>query len=116
MYFSGMPYKDKDVEKMYWSIGEVAEELKVSTSLLRFWEQEVGIIQPRKNRKGDRFYTRKELDTWKLLYHLVKEQGYTLKGARHKLLHDKDETTARYEAVSSLKKLRSFLVQLRDQL
>jgi DNA-binding transcriptional MerR regulator len=111
-----MPYKEKEIEKLYWTIGEVAELLNVSTSLLRFWETEVGIIQPKKNRKGDRFYSKKDIETLRLIYHLVKEKGYTLKGARQKLLHGKDETETRYEAVESLKKLRAFLVQLRDQL
>ncbi|HAE13759.1 MAG: MerR family transcriptional regulator [Chitinophagales bacterium] len=111
-----MPYKEKEIEKRYWTIGEVADELQVSASLLRFWESEIGIIQPKKNRKGDRFYSRKDIDTLRLIYHLVKEKGYTLKGARQQLLHSKDGEEAKFEAIESLKKIREFLVQIRDQL
>ena len=111
-----MAYKEKDIEKVYWSIGEVAELLNVSPSLLRFWEAEIKLVHPRKNRKGDRFYSKKDINLLKLIYHLVKEKGYTLKGARQQLLTNRDSAEAKYEAIESLKKIREFLVQIREQL
>jgi DNA-binding transcriptional MerR regulator len=111
-----VPYKDKEIEKVYWTIGEVAEMLQVSSSLLRFWEAEIGLVQPRKNRKGDRYYSRKDIELLKLIYHLVKEQGYTLKGAKQHLMSDRSSAEARFETISSLKRIREFLVQIREQL
>ena len=67
-----MPYKEKVIEKKYFSIGEVAELLHVATSLIRFWESEFDIIKPKKNRKGNRQFTREDIDNVKLIYHLVK--------------------------------------------
>lgn len=111
-----MPYKEKQIEKIYWSIGEVAEMLNVSLSLLRFWENEFDIIQPRKNRKGDRYYSKKDIQNLKMIYHLVKENGYTLKGAKQKLNQKAGKVEAQHEAIETLKKLRAFLVDIKDQL
>jgi DNA-binding transcriptional MerR regulator len=111
-----MPYKEKEIEKVYWTIGEVSDMLQVSPSLLRFWEGEIGLVQPRKNRKGDRYYNKKDIELLKLIYHLVKEKGYTLKGARQQLISDRDETEAKFQAIESLKKIRGFLVQIRENL
>lgn len=111
-----MPYKDRDIEKLYYSIGEVAEMFQVSTSLLRFWEKEFDILKPRKNRKGDRFFTAKDIDNLKIIYHLVKERGYTLKGARQKLKENKQDVIDHVQLVDSLKKVRQFLVDLKQQL
>ena len=80
-----MPYKEKAVEKLFWSIGEVAAELGVNTSLIRYWEKEFGNIRPKRTGKGDRLYTRKEIDLLKRIQHLVKEKGFTLQGAREQL-------------------------------
>ena len=77
-----MPYKEKEIEKKYFTIGEVAGNLKVATSLIRFWESEFDIIKPKKNRKGNRQFTREGIKNIKLIYHLVKEKGFTLQGAR----------------------------------
>ena len=80
-----MPYREKAVEKLYWSIGEVGEELGVNASLIRFWEKQFGTIKPKRTGKGDRLYTRKEIDQLKRIQHLVKEKGYTLNGAKEQL-------------------------------
>ena len=74
-----MPYKEKKVEKLYYSIGEVAEMFKVNASLIRFWEKEFDIIKPKKNKKGNRFFTLQDIDNIQLIYHLVKEKGLTLR-------------------------------------
>lgn len=111
-----MPYKEKEIEKLYYPIGEVAEMFKVSPSLLRFWEKEFDILKPRKNRKGDRLFTRKDLANLKIIHHLVREKGYTLKGAKQHLKAGKSETKRRAEAIQSLQKIKSFLEELKKQL
>jgi DNA-binding transcriptional MerR regulator len=84
-----MPYKEKPVEKLYYSIGEVAEMFQVNTSLIRYWEKEFSIIKPKKNKKGNRFFTQEDIDNFHLIYHYVKERGMTLKGAQQKLKANK---------------------------
>ncbi|MBA5245566.1 MerR family transcriptional regulator [Marnyiella aurantia] len=69
-------------DKLYYSIGEVARAFDVNTSLIRYWEQEFPILRPKKNKKGNRYFTPEDLTNLKIIYHLVKEKGYTLDGAR----------------------------------
>ena len=69
-------------DKLYYSIGEVARTFDVNTSLIRYWEQEFPILRPKKNKKGNRYFTPEDLTNLKIIYHLVKEKGYTLDGAR----------------------------------
>lgn len=69
-------------DKLYYSIGEVAKAFDVNTSLIRYWEQEFPILRPKKNKKGNRYFTPEDLKNLKIIYHLVKEKGYTLDGAR----------------------------------
>ena len=111
-----MAYKDKEIKKLYYTIGEVAKMFDVSTSLIRFWEGEFSILKPKKNRKGNRLFTQKDLDNLHLIYHLVKERGYTLDGAKRKIRENKEDTVNNFEVVKSLKKVREFLVQYRDSL
>ena len=112
-----MPYKEKEIEKRYFTIGEVARDLGVATSLIRFWEREFSIIRPRKNRKGNRQFTQQDLKNVKLIYHLVKEKGYTLQGARDFLDNGgSDNASDKIELIESLKRVRSFLVELRQEL
>jgi DNA-binding transcriptional MerR regulator len=77
-----MPLKPKTIEKIYWTIGEVAEELGVNNSTIRFWEKEFGMSAARRTGKGDRLYTRKEIEQFQRIQQLVKQEGYTLSGAR----------------------------------
>ena len=111
-----MPYKEKPIEKLYYSIGEVADIFEVNVSLLRFWEKEFNILKPKKNKKGNRMFTTKDLDNLKIIYHLVKERGYTLKGPKKKLKENKEDTINNIEIVNRLKDIRKFLVKLKDQL
>ena len=94
-----MPYKEKKVEKLYYSIGEVAEMFNVNASLIRFWEKEFDIIKPKKNKKGNRFFTMQDIDNIQLIYHLVKERGLTLNGAKKKLRDNREDTNNNYEVV-----------------
>ena len=79
-----MPSGEKTIQKIYYSIGEVATMFDVNKSLIRFWEKEFSIIKPKKNRKGNRFFTEKDIENFKIIFHLVKERGYTLQGAKKK--------------------------------
>jgi DNA-binding transcriptional MerR regulator len=110
------PYKEKPITKLYYSIGEVAKMFDVNTSLVRFWEKEFDILKPKKNAKGNRLFTRKDVDNLKVIYHLVKERGFTLDGAKKKLRENKGDTIQNEEIVERLKDIRVFLVELRDNL
>ncbi|MFS8615784.1 MAG: MerR family transcriptional regulator [Solitalea sp.] len=111
-----MPYKEREINKLYYSIGEVARMFNVNTSLIRFWEKEFEILQPRKNKKGNRLFTQEDLENLKIIYHLVKEKGYTLQGAKEHLKNNKSAESERQRVLDSLQKLRSFLVELKEEL
>lgn len=112
-----MPFKKPKTEKVYYSIGEVAELFDVNTSLVRFWEKEFDILKPRKNKKGNRLFTQKDLDNLYIIYNLVKERGYTLQGAKEMLKAEKiDDTTKKIEIINSLEKVKSFLLELKSEL
>ncbi len=82
-------------EKVYYTIGEVAGLFNVNTSLIRFWEQQFAILKPTKNKKGNRLFTQRDLRYLHMIYHLVKEKGYTLKGASEALKEDFEQLEAR---------------------
>jgi DNA-binding transcriptional MerR regulator len=84
-----LPYKEVDIVKLYYTIGEVSEMFNVNTSLIRFWEKEFEMIKPKKNKKGNRLFTPEDLDNFKVIYNLVKEQGLTLEGAKKYLKENK---------------------------
>ncbi len=102
--------------KLYYSIGEVAKMFDVNTSLIRFWEKEFDIIQPKKNKKGNRLFTKKDIDNFHIIFHLVKEKGFTLEGAKKKLKNNRKETIENVEVVNSLQKIKSFLLELKSEL
>ena len=109
--------KDKNL-KLYYSVGEVAEMLGVSESLLRFWEKEFPQIAPKKAGRGIRQYRQEDIETLKLIYHLVKERGMTLQGARQRLEDNpkSSATESNFELVERLKAIREELVSMRDAL
>jgi DNA-binding transcriptional MerR regulator len=103
-------------EKMFYTIGQVADMLDVSTSLVRYWEKEFDILKPKKNAKGNRLFRPNDVENLKTIYHLVKERGFTLQGARNKLNQNKEDVIQQAAVVDSLKKIRSFLVDLKNEL
>lgn len=111
-----MPYKEKAIEKKYYTIGEVADMFDVATSLIRFWEGEFDIIKPKKNRKGNRQFTKEDIENVRLIYHLVKEKGFTLQGAKDMLKNDSNAVKDKMEMLESLKRVRSFLQEIKEQL
>lgn len=102
--------------KVYYSIGEVAGMFGVNTSLIRFWEQEFDIIKPHKNKKGNRQFTKADIDNFHLIFHLVKEKGMTLKGAQMKLRENKEETEKNFEVVKRLKSIKEELNNIKNYL
>ena len=108
--------EDKEIEKRYYTIGEVAEIMEVNTSLVRFWEKEFDILQPKRNKKGNRLFTQKDLANLKLIYHLVKERGFTLDGAKSKLRENKDDTAKIADVVERLKTIRQALMDIKHGL
>lgn len=112
-----MAYKEKTIEKKYYTIGEVASMFKVATSLIRFWESEFDIINPRKNKRGNRQFTKEDIDNVRIIYHLVKEKGYTLQGAKEEIRSNgASAQQEKIEMIDALKKIRDFLTTLKDQL
>lgn len=102
--------------KLYYSIGEVAKAFDVNTSLIRFWEKEFDIIKPKKNAKGDRKFTPADVKNIQLIFHLVKERGFTLDGAKTHLKENQKKTLDKFEIISKLKSIKSQLTNLKNQL
>ncbi len=111
-----MPYKKPKIKKLYYSIGEVADIFDVNTSLIRFWEKEFDIIKPKKNAKGNRMFTEADLDNFFIIFHLVKERGYTLQGAKEKLKDNKEDTVNQIEIIKKLENVKGFLLDLKEQI
>jgi len=111
-----VPYKEQETVKLYYSIGEVARMFDVNSSLIRFWEKEFDIIKPQKNKKGNRLFTQDDVDNFYIIYHLVKERGFTLEGAKKKLKENKSDTINNIEIIKSLNKVRNFLVDIKKEL
>ena len=111
-----MPYKEQETVKLFYSIGEVAGMFNVNTSLVRFWEKEFEIIKPQKNKKGNRLFTQDDVDNFYIIYHLVKERGFTLQGAKAKLVQNKSDTVDNIEIVKALTKVRDFLLEVKKEM
>ena len=104
------------VEKLYYTIGEVSKMFNVNTSLIRFWEKEFEIIKPKKNKKGNRLFTPKDVDHFHIIYHLVKEKGYTLSGAKERLAQNSEGVKSNTEVIKTLKEIRAFLIDVKGKL
>jgi len=103
-------------EKRYYNIGEVAKAFDVNTSLIRFWEKEFDILKPVKNAKGNRKFTPEDIKNLELIYHLVKERGFTLEGAKIHLKENKHKTLNQFEIIRKLELVKSELLKIKDNL
>ncbi len=103
-------------EKRYYSIGEVAKAFGVNTSLIRFWEKEFDVIQPKKNAKGNRKFTPKDVKNLQLIYHLVKERGFTLEGAKTHLRQRRQKTLTNFDIIQKLEHVKAELLKIKSQL
>ncbi len=111
-----MPYKKPKIEKVFYSISEVAEMFDVNTSNIRFWENEFDILKPHKNNKGNRMFTTEDIGNLKIIYHLLKDKGMTIKGAQKKLKDNKEDTIQNFEVVSRLQEIKQSLLDIKDAL
>ncbi|MFK8105317.1 MAG: MerR family transcriptional regulator [Saprospiraceae bacterium] len=112
-----LPNNNKDeITKLYYSIGEIADMFGVSKSLIRFWETEFDILKPHKNSKGDRRFTQQNIDQVKMIYNLVKEKGFTLKGAKKEIKENKTNLKQRLKTLDTLKSLRTYLEDLKTRI
>ena len=103
--------------KLFYTIGEVAEMFNVNASLIRFWEKEFDVIKPQRNRKGNRLFTPSDVDYFHQIYHLVKEQGFTLQGAKERLKTKvSEDTDVKFEAIKTLKSVKDFLLDLKENM
>ncbi|MDR2206989.1 MAG: MerR family transcriptional regulator [Flavobacteriaceae bacterium] len=105
----------KLTDKLYYSIGEVAKAFNVNPSLLRYWEQEFPVIKPKKNKKGNRYFTSEDIKNLKIIYHLVKEKGYTLDGARITLATN-TKISETISMIDRLEFVKSELLKLKESL
>ena len=96
--------------KRYYSIGEVAKAFNVNASLIRFWDKEFDILKPKKNAKGNRMFTPEDVKNLQLIFHLVKERGFTLDGAKKKMRENKNGVDHNVKVIDSLKKIRMFML------
>ena len=103
-------------EKRYYKIGEVAKAFGVNTSHIRFWEKEFDILKPKKNNKGNRLFTQEDLKNLKLIYHLVKEKGFTLEGAKSKMKESPKKIENNHEIITRLETIKAELIKIKDQL
>ena len=103
-------------EKRYYGIGEVARAFDVNTSLIRFCEKKFGVIKQKKNAKGNRKFTPKDIQNLQLIYHLVKERGFTLEGAKTHLREERQKTLSNFEIIQKLERIRAELIKIKSQL
>jgi DNA-binding transcriptional MerR regulator len=111
-----MPYKEREITKMYYTMGEVAILFDVNQSLIRFYEKEFDVLQPKKNKKGNRYFTPEDIENLKIIFHLIRDKGYTLHGAKEYLKNNMTDTKDNYKVINSLENLKKFLIEVRDQL
>ena len=103
-------------EKRYYSIGELAVAFNVNTSLIRFWDKEFDILKPKKNAKGNRMFTPEDVKNLQLIYHLVKERGFTLEGAKVHLKEGQKKTLDKFEIISKLEAVKTALLNIKNEL
>ncbi len=103
-------------EKRYYSIGEVAKAFSVNTSLIRFWEKEFDELKPKKNAKGNRKFTQDDIKNLKFIYHLVKERGFTLEGAKTHLKEERQKALTTFDIVDKLEHIKSELIKIKNHL
>jgi DNA-binding transcriptional MerR regulator len=107
---------DLSPDKRYYSIGELAKAFDVNASLIRFWDKEFDILKPKKNAKGNRMFTPEDVKNLQLIYHLVKERGFTLEGAKTHLKEGQKKTLDKFEIISKLESIKAQLTNIKNEL
>lgn len=103
-------------DKRYYSIGELAKAFDVNASLIRFWDKEFDILKPKKNAKGNRMFTPEDVKHLKLIYHLVKERGFTLEGAKTHLKEGQKKTLDKFDIINKLEGIKAQLQQIKNEM
>ncbi len=103
-------------QKQYYRIGEVADAFGVNPSLIRFWESEFDVIKPKKNKKGNRMFTPKDIESFKLIFNLIKERKFTLDGAKQHLKKNKNKVIDNHEIISRLEAVKAELIKIKNEL
>ncbi len=103
-------------DKRYYKIGEVAKAFNVNASLIRFWDKEFDVLKPKKNNKGNRLFTQEDIKNLHLIYHLVKEKGFTLDGAKNKLKENPEKVINNHAIIARLQSIKSELTLIKNQL
>jgi DNA-binding transcriptional MerR regulator len=111
-----VPYKQPKIEKVLFSIGEVAQMIGAETSAVRYWENQFEVLKPLKNKKGNRLFTKEDIELVKLINYLVRERGLTIKGAKQKLKENREETIQNFEIVNRLQEIKQELVEIRNKM
>jgi len=111
-----MALNDDDISKMYYSMGEVSAMFGVKQSLLRFYENEFNVLHPKKNKKGNRYFTPEDLENFKIIFHLINDKGYTIQGAKDHMKNNMGDTRDNQRVINSLESMKKFLLEVRDQL
>jgi DNA-binding transcriptional MerR regulator len=111
-----MPYKERDISKLYYTMGEITQMFDVNASQIRFYEKEFDILQPKKNKKGNRLFTPEDVENLKIIFSLVKDKGFTLQGAKDYLRQNKTEVKENQKVIDSLERLKQFLLEVKEQL
>ena len=107
---------DLKTDKLYYSIGELAAAFEVNASLIRFWDSEFDILKPKKNAKGNRMFTPEDVKNLKLIYHLVKERGFTLEGAKTHLKDNKKQILDNFDIVNKLEGIKKQLLDIKNEI
>lgn len=103
-------------DKLYFSIGELAEAFNVNASLIRFWDKEFDILKPKKNAKGNRMFTQEDVKNLQLIYHLVKERGFTLEGAKTHLKEGQRKTLDKFDIIAKLESVKAQLLSIKNSI
>jgi len=114
--FAYMAYKEREISKMYYTMGEVSAMFDVNQSLIRFYEKEFDVLQPKKNKKGNRYFTPEDIENFKIIFHLIRDKGYTLNGAKEHLKSNLGDHKENQRVIDSLENIKKFLLEVRDQL
>lgn len=112
-----MPYKEREVEKLYYTIGEVSQLLNENPSLVRFWSTKFqDFIKPVRNKKGNRLFTAKDVENFRIIYYLVKERGMTLEGAYNRMKDNRTGIDKRVDVITKLNSIKAKLLTIQDNL
>lgn len=111
-----IPEDDILFQKQYYTMSEVAGMFRINHSLLRFWENEFDILQPKKNKKGDRFFRPADIKNLHLIHHLLRQRKYTMEGAKEYLKNNSTRADKRFETLQVLQKIRHFLLEIKSTL